>query len=200
MAVMYRCPQCRQKFKWDILEGEPSSCHAESPCGYAYRDASEDDGVIVMPSFLSAKTKNTDATARQYMDASEHRAYQAAEMAGVPVSEMSGLKVTNLDDNKGSQFNVPDVKNEVTQQMDAMPQGPFGFNQNSGVGFSGAVSTGAFANAGARMQQAVRGNHASVVARQPGRNEQGQTVAPSTDVMSDRPANELTNAGYRRRV
>lgn len=209
MAVIYRCPQCRQKFKWDITKSEPVECHAEQPCGYSYREAPVDaDGndVIEMPAFLSAKSKLTDATARQIMDASEQRVHQAAEMAGVSASDMAGLKITNMTDDKGSAFNVPDVKNEVTKTMDAAAaqapqgQGLFGYNPQAGLGFSGAVSSGSFANAGARTQRSIRATHARNVSLQHGTNEQGKTVAPRTDVMSDRPALELNNAGYRPRV
>lgn len=198
MAVIYRCPQCRQKFKWDITKSEPTRCHAESPCGYEYRELEDD--VIVMPAFLSARSKANDAVARQVMDASEQRVHQAAELAGCSASDMAGLKITNLTDDKGAQYGVKDEKNAVTDMMAAAPQGPFGFNQNSGVGFSGDVATGNYANAGARMQQAVRSTHTRNVSLQYGVNEQGRTVAPRTDVMSDRPAKELENAGYRRRV
>lgn len=204
MAVVYRCPQCRQKFKWDITKSEPTACHAEQPCGYSYREPPVDEvgnDVIEMPAFLSPKSKANDMVARQIMDASEQRVHQAAEMAGVSASDMSGLKITNLTDDKGSQFNMPDVNNDVTKVM-AAPQANqfFGHNPEAGLAYSGAVSVGPGANAGARMQRAVRQTHAKNVALQHGTNEQGRTVAPRTDVMSDRPAKELQNAGYRPRV
>jgi hypothetical protein len=200
MAVIYRCPQCRNKFKWDILKGDPQDCAADPPCGYTYRDSPDD--VIVMPSFLSPKSKNIDATARQLMDASEHRAYEAAAMAGVPASEMSDLKLTNFNDDKGSQYNVPDVKvsPEMAQAMaNPQVQQQLLHNQNAGLAYSSAVSTGPHANAGTRMQKQLREMHPQMVRQQmPVMNKGG--FAPSTDVMSERPDMSLFSAGYRRRI
>ena len=210
MAVVYRCPQCRQKFKWDVTKSEPTECHAENPCGYSYREApTDEDGndIIEMPAFLSPKSKLTDATARQIMDASEQRAYQAAEMAGVPVSEMSDLKITNMNDDKGSAYNVPEVNNVVTQAMAAMPVGAVGNVGAAGLGYSSTVSVPVHAkdvaNAGARMQRVVKNNHMEMVGRSVrGRNEHGQVVAANTDVVSDRPSIEFVDPrrGYRPRI
>ena len=116
MAVVLKCPECEKKFKYDVSQGWPDFCPL---CSADINNRRADDE-IVMPAFLSQKSKNNDKVARDIMNGSETRAELAASMAGVPVSEMSGLKITNLNDRKDAQFSAPDVVNPVTQRMDQM--------------------------------------------------------------------------------
>lgn len=125
MAVLLKCPICREKFKYDVTDGWPDNCQV---CGADINNRVPDN-VVVVPAFLSQKSKNNDKVARDIMDGSETRAGLAAAMAGVPVSEMSNLKITDLNDRNDTQFATRDVVNPVTQHMDAMQrQGmPVGF-------------------------------------------------------------------------
>ena len=210
MAVVYRCPQCRQKFKWDITRSEPTECHAEQPCGYSYREPPIDaDGndVIEMPSFLSAKSRNNDAVARQIMDGSEQRVQYGAALAGCSPEDMSNLKITNLtDDRAPGQSAIPpiSISSEMANAMNnPLVQQQMLHNPNAGAGYAQATSQGQFPNAGARMQRVLRNNHQEIVGRSVrGKNEHGQVVAPSIDVMSDRPTIEFVDPrrGYRPRI
>jgi hypothetical protein len=132
MAVILKCPVCREKFKYDVSDGWPDQCPV---CNIDINNK-RDDSDVVMPNILSWRTKNTDKVARDVMDGSEKRAELAAEMAGVPVSDMANLKITNLNDRNDAQFSAPDENNAVTQRMAAMQAAgmPTGF----GVGTNGA--------------------------------------------------------------
>jgi hypothetical protein len=125
MAVILKCPACREKFKYDVSQGWPDNCPI---CKTDINNRRADDE-ICMPAFLSQKSKNNDKVARDIMDGSETRAGLAAAMAGVPVSEMSGLKITDLNDRNDTQWATKDVVNPVTQHMDAMQRAglPVGF-------------------------------------------------------------------------
>src|SRR5258707_8478713 len=146
-AFVLKCPVCEKKFKYDVSEGWPDFCPL---CAHAMGNDRPDDE-IVMPAFLSQKSKNNDAVARQIMDGSEQRAEMAAAMAGVPVSEMSGLKVTNLNDRRDAEVAAMPVNNPVSQHMAAMQA------RGMPVGFSGAAdtsgtATGALTVNGKRIQ------------------------------------------------
>ena len=141
MAIVLKCPACREKFKYDVSEGWPDECPI---CKTDINNRRADDDVV-MPNILSYKTKANDKVARDIMDGSEKRAEIAAEMAGVPVSDMSSLKVTNLTDRNDTQWATHDVVNPVTQRMDAMKQAglPTGF----GAGPADAMGRAASAHA-----------------------------------------------------
>lgn len=126
MAVILKCPLCREKFKYDVSQGWPDFCVV---CGGDINNRRADDDVV-MPNILSFKTKNNDKVARDIMDGSVQRAEMAAAMAGTSVEDMSALKITNLTDRKDAQFATHDVNNEVTQRMAAMSSAglPTGFN------------------------------------------------------------------------
>lgn len=176
------CPECRGKFPWEVSLGYPKSCPL---CGFSIgHDRADDD--IVMPFIRSAKTKANDALYRQMEDASEVRAAQAAEMAGVPVSEMSALKMTNMQDaRREGDIAAPPVtaaNNSVLAHMEATNQG--GFQGGNAVEYSGAVQTGPEPNAGARMRTQLQQHHAT---------------ATGYAAVSDMPAKETTEPGYRRR-
>ena len=127
MAVLLKCPVCRQKFKYDVSEGWPDFCPMPN-CKADINNRRADDE-ICMPAFLSQKSKNNDKVARDIMDGSETRAGLAAAMAGVPVSEMSGLKITDLNDRNDTQWATKDVVNPVSQYMESMQRAglPVGF-------------------------------------------------------------------------
>jgi hypothetical protein len=145
MAVLLRCPACREKFKYDVSEGWPDACPL---CKTDINNRRRDDE-ICMPAFLSQKSKNNDKVARDIMDGSEQRAEMAAAMAGTSVSEMSNLKVTDLNDRNDTQFSTRDVVNPVTQRMDAMRSVgmPVGF----GVGNAEAQARAGMAHAPVQM-------------------------------------------------
>ncbi len=145
MAFALRCPDCRKAFRWEPTKEFPESCPL---CGAQMADdKSENDNVIVMPAFLSAKTRQNDQVQRQAVDASEQRVYKAAEMAGCDASDMAALKVTDLRPTRheGDVAHVP-VQNAVSQQMDYLQQrgAPVGFGAGAnGSEFASGIATGA---------------------------------------------------------
>jgi hypothetical protein len=153
-AFKLKCPHCEQKFIYDVSEGWPDFC---PKCAHKMgNDRADDD--IVMPAFLSQKSKNNDKVARDIMDGSEKRAELAAEMAGVPVSEMSSLKVTDLNDRNDAQFSAKEVVNPVTQQMDKIKAmgGQVGFGATQASEFAASAHTGAEPNAGLRARNRIQ--------------------------------------------
>lgn len=185
MAVILKCPACEDKFKWDFAAQSkwPKACPL---CGVSMGEEVPDDE-IRMPALRSARTKATDESYRQLEKSSEHRMEQAAQMAGVSASDMSALKITDLKTNivPGESY-MPEVRNEVTQSMDQIKArgGQIGFTGAAGSEYTGAVQTGPLPNAGAKMRTALQNHHASL--------SHGFAV-------SDRPALETTQPGYRRR-
>lgn len=129
MAVVLKCPVCEKKFKYDISQGWPDFCPL---CSADINNRRADDDVVV-PAFLSQKSKNNDKVARDIMDGSETRAQLAASMAGTDVSEMANLKITDLNDRNDAQFSAPEVRNPVTERMAAMQAAglPTGFGTNA---------------------------------------------------------------------
>jgi len=153
MAVVLRCPACRDKFKYDVSAGWPNFCPL---CATDINNYRADDDVV-MPNILSFKTKNNDKVARDIMDGSEVRAELAAGMAGTSVDEMSNLKITDLNDRNDTQFAAVEVRNEVTQRMDAMqaaglPTG-FGAGTSDAMARAAASHTGDAPYAGARAMK-----------------------------------------------
>lgn len=150
MPVVLKCPLCREKFKYDVSEGWPDHCVL---CGADINNRRADDDVV-MPNILSYKTKNNDKVARDIMDGSEKRVELAAQMAGTDVSEMANLKITNLNDRNDAQFAAVEVRNEVTQRMDAMQAAglPTGFN----TGTADAMARAAAAHSGPEPYAGLR--------------------------------------------
>ena len=153
-----RCPECREAFPWDAKRPWPVHCPL---CRY---DISLPPGDEITMPFISTsgKTKAADKVYRDMEAGSQVRAEAAADMTGQPVSEFSDLKITNLRDNmKQGEMAIAPVNNIVSQQMEAMKSRgmPVGFGAN-GAGFSGEVRSGPFANAGAKMIDVVRSQHA----------------------------------------
>ena len=154
MAVVLKCPACEKKFKYDVSAGWPDLCPL---CGTDINNRRADDE-IVMPAFLSQRSKNNDGVARQIMDGSETRVKLAAEMAGVPASEMSGLKITDLNDRKDAQFSAKEVINPVTQRMDQMRAAglPTGFEVAQAKEFAAQAHAGPEPHAGLRAMNRVQ--------------------------------------------
>jgi hypothetical protein len=99
-----KCPECGGKFPWEPTKGYPKACPL---CGFD-TSIDEDATAIVLPAFLSAKSKANDKLYRDMEKGSEFRAHAAAEMAGVPVSEMSSLKITDLNDRRDAEISAID--------------------------------------------------------------------------------------------
>lgn len=154
MAIVLKCPACREKFKYDVSEGWPDSCPI---CKTDINNRRADDDVV-MPNILSYKTKNNDKVARDIMNGSEQRAEMAAAMAGVPVSEMSSLKITDLNDRNDTQFSAKEVINPVTQQMDMIRArgGQVGFGATQAAEFAANAHTSVEPYAGARAQKRLQ--------------------------------------------
>lgn len=150
MAVLLKCPACREKFRYDVTDGWPDRCPV---CKTDINNRRDDDDVV-MPNILSMRTKATDGVARGVMDGSEKRVELAAQAAGVDPSEMASLKITNLNDDKGSEWSTKDVTNEVTQRMAAMQAAnmPIGFGAGPGV----AMGQAAQAHAGVEPYAGAR--------------------------------------------
>lgn len=160
MAVLLKCPACREKFKYDISEGWPDECPI---CKTDINNRRADDDVVI-PAFLSQRSKNNDKVARDIMDGSETRAQLAAAQAGVPVSEMASLKITNLNDRNDAQFSMPEVNNPVTQRMAEMQARglPTGFGVAEAQNFAAQAHTGAEPYAGARARSRVQAQMAPI--------------------------------------
>jgi hypothetical protein len=164
MAVLLKCPSCREKFKYDVSDGWPDKCPI---CKVDINNRRDDDDVVV-PNILSFRTRTIDAVPRGIMDGSEKRAELAAAMAGVPVDEMANLKVTDLSDRRDSEVAVKPVVNAVTQQMDMIQArgGAVGFGAPNGAEYAANAHaplikadgqpTMAFANAGAREMRRLQ--------------------------------------------
>ena len=86
MAVLLKCPACREKFRYDVTNGWPDLC----PICNTDINNRVPDNVVVMPAFLSQKTKSNDKVARDIMDGSEARVDMAAAMAGTSWEDMAG--------------------------------------------------------------------------------------------------------------
>lgn len=179
MAVMLRCPkvECKKKFPWDTSLGWPRFC---AMCGADI--ACADDDAVTMPNILSFRSKVPDKVARDYMDGSEKRVHMAAELAGTSAEDMSSLKVTDLTDRRDMIQPVAPVNNAVTQFMAQHP-GVGGMTSN-GAEYANQVQSGPHPNVGAKMLTKVRGFHNDI--------SHGAAV-------SDRPALETQQPGYRRR-
>lgn len=178
-----RCGTCLEKFKSESSTGPKFCPHCGTP-----RDAEEVIDIPKMPFIRRGDSiaKVGDDVYRQMEKGSEFRAEKAAELSGAPVSEMSGLKITDL----GSSRHEGEIaallpSNPVSQAMEAAAARgtPMGFGD--GLGYSSAVAQGPGANAGAKFQNVLREQHARVT---------GGTG------VSDRPALETQQPGYRRRA
>jgi hypothetical protein len=154
--------------------------------------SAKDDDAVVMPNILSFRSKVPDQAVRAYMDGSEKRVDMAAELAGTTREEMSSLKITDISDRQDVQAAIP-VNNSVTQFMAQHPS--VGGMQSNGSEYSTRVQTPTpipgqpgrtynDANIGAKMLTKIRDRHGTL---------------SNGSAMSDRPALETQQPGYRRR-
>ncbi|HSV26174.1 MAG TPA: hypothetical protein VLJ17_24510 [Xanthobacteraceae bacterium] len=189
MAVRLKCPHCEEKFLWQFSDKNQWPKHCPECGEYVGNDRADDD--IVMPNILSPSTKSNDRLYRDMETASEQRVHAAAEMAGCDASDMSGLKITNLNDRRDAEIAAMPINNEVTRAM-AAPNADraMGFQAN-GAMLSPDVMSGPAPNAGARMRTVLHNYHQHQVAK--------HLPGLPTDVVSERPGNETTQPGYRRR-
>jgi hypothetical protein len=176
MAFVLKCPDCRGKFPWQPSKPHPKECPL---CGaYIGIDRADDD--VVMPAFLSAKTKRVDQVYTSMVRGSELRAEKMADDYGESKAD-TGMVMTNMRDNmRAGDIAAPPVNNTITQFMEQAKVG--GFQGSDGIGYSSQVATGFAPNQGARMRTILQNTHA----------EHGGAV-------SDRPALETIQPGYRRR-
>ena len=121
--------------------------------------------------------QRTDQVYRDIERGSEIRAQIAAEQVGATPAEMSGIKITDLrpTTQPGSVAAPP---------LPAHLQGVGGFGGANGVQYSPLVQSGPEPNAGARMRTSLQNHHGSLT--------RGYAV-------SDNPATETQQPGYRRR-
>ncbi len=151
----------------------------------------EDMPAALTTPHLAKSIKGVVDTMHREMEAgAEFRAQMAQEQFGLDASEAALMKETNMKDNlRAGDTSFIEVNNPVSQVMAAAP-GVTGFQGANGLGYSGAVSQGAFPNAGAHAAKSLRELHA--------RNTQG--AGHSGPVMSTLPALETTLPTYRPRV
>jgi hypothetical protein len=136
-----------------------------------------------MPAILGRRTKVADQVYRDMEAGSEKRMHLAAEVGGGTASDYASLKITNMQDNlRAGDVAAMPVRNAVTEHMERTGQG--GFAGGDAVGYSGAVQTGPFPNAGAKMRTTLQQHHAAM--------SHGSAVC-------DVPAVETRQPGYRRR-
>ena len=186
MGVVLRCPECRGKFRLSNDAVWPDSC----PLCHEFIGP-DDDTIIAMPALRSAATKAHDAVYRATEAASEVRMEQAAQLAGTSVEDMSSLKITDLQPtlHQGdvAARRVTPENNAVAATMAAMAArgAPVGFGNVHASEYAGAVSSGPLPNAGAKMRQALHNHH---------------SAASHGGLVSDRPALETLQPGYRRRA
>lgn len=207
MAYSLRCPACRTKFPWDPIQGFPEYCPNEACETRIAHDRADDD--IVVPFIrTTARTKATDQVYRDMEQGSIQRAQAAAELLGVSEHEVSDLKITDLKPTtRQGDVAAPALSGSAAaleQHMQAMNArgGQFGFGAgSSGSEWSAGVGVGPVPHAGAKLRTAIQTNHADMVARHAVGVDATtrRPVIPSTDVVSDRPANETRQPGYIRR-
>jgi hypothetical protein len=183
MAFRLRCQTCREAFPFDPkTEDWPDKCPL---CGthVGFNDRADDD--VCMPSIRTARAAATDKVYRDIEAGSEERAKAAAEMTGASVEEMSSLKISNLNSTlRAGDIAAPPVTPQNNQVLAFMEQTKVGGFQGNGAEWGSAVQTGPEPNAGARMRTALQSHHTNVSG--------GAAV-------SDRPALETMQPGYRRR-
>lgn len=202
MAFRLRCPICRGAFSFDPkVEQWPDFCRLKE-CGarIGMRDRADDD--ICMPSIRTARSVATDKVYRDMERGSEVRAQAAAEMAGTSVEDMSSLKITDLNSTRHEgDVAAPAVTAQNNQVLAFMQNNGVGGFMGNGAEYSTAVQSGAGANAGARMMTNLRSTHQDMVRTHAVGFDPllKRAVIPSTDVLSERPATQTQDPGYRRR-
>ena len=135
----------------------------------------------------AAEAAQIRADALRAIDEAERevRAQLAADMLGASAADVAHLKTTNLRETVAGESPYVPVVNDVTRSM-AINQQATGFQPSQGVEYSGAVQQGPFPNMGAKTISAIRQLHA--------------TRGGGYGSMSDNPAKEVLQPGYRRRA
>lgn len=129
----------------------------------------------------SGKTAATDKVYRDMERGSEVRAQAAAEMTGASAAEMSGMKITDLNPTKNHGDVAAKWDHAAAARLGVQNQASL-FKGSNGSEFAGAVQTGPHPNAGAHMRTSLQNYHADLT--------RGAAV-------SDRPATEVLQPGYR---
>ena len=188
-SLTYQCPSCAGSFRvlLDLAcEPPPRFCNL---CGFDTE--SELPQGLSTPHLGKPIRAVVDNLNRDMEKGAEFRADMARAQFGLDAEDVSIMKQTNMKDGlrPGDTSNV-EVRNDITRVMDAAPPGVVGFNGAAGLGYSSAVSSGPFPNAGARTQALVRQMHAINTAdpRHVGAKQ------------SSMPALETQQPGYRVRV
>lgn len=151
MAFAIRCPECRAKIPWKLNVAKPKECPS---CGTEMVEPEGDDSVVVMPAFLSARTRKIDGVYRDMEQKSENRMEHAAHLAGTSTSEMSDLKVTNLRDNlrEGDIAELNRAASQAEANLRAASPAAVPNWASNGAELSGGISTGAVAVNGQIVQ------------------------------------------------
>jgi len=136
MGYLIKCHLCEKKFKWD--GGKITHClHCQEFIG---SDRPDDD--VVMPAFLSSRTKQNDQLYRSMEQGSERRAELAAQMVDAPVADMAALRITDLHDRQREGDMAAKQADEAFNRIKATTKAPVGFAEN-GQAYSDGVSSGA---------------------------------------------------------
>lgn len=159
MTIMrtYQCPGTDthpahqfSKLHHPSIEADPLGRFCPT-CGYD-SEAGDMQPAITVPHLAKTIGKATDGVYRAMEEGSQFRADIAQENHGMDAAEASQMKITNMKDNayQGESSEIPTA------------QGPGSFQGQAGLGYSAAVSQGAFPNAGARAQRDLRASHAAL--------------------------------------
>jgi hypothetical protein len=180
-----RCPDCRGKFPWASNTAFPQYCPL---CSADIGHNRDDDDIVVPFIRTSQSSKAVDDVYRQMEAASEERAKLAAEMVGCSPEEMSGLKITDLRPTKHpGDIAAPPVVNEITRVMD---QAPIGALSTLGPQMASAAASGYLPSRNARTRTLIQESHQEKVRAY---------VGVDHTAVSDRPALETQQIGYKRR-
>lgn len=186
----YICPSCEDKFEIFHRASDEKPPRYCPLCGFDTWEGENLREELAMPYISSARARSVDAHYRAMEEGAEYRATVAREM-GLDAEAANQLKLTDQKDGlrEGDIAAVP-VNNAVTQFMAQSPPGtPVGYVTN-GPGYSGAVATGPFPNAGALTQSHIRQQHRQFLA------QSGHKGTTSCDM----PALETMNPNYQPRV
>lgn len=185
----YRCSACEGQFDFmhhPADEPPPRFCPL---CGFD-TEGEAPTPVLATPHLAGVAGKAGDAVWKAEQQGADFRADYAQHTMGLDKEAADQLRITDMKDNlrAGDTSNIP-IVNPVSTFMAANP-GLGGFANTDYSGHSSAVQSGPFPNAGAQAMAFVRGQHASFTA---GAGHAGP-------VMSERPALETQQPGYRPRV
>ena len=185
MAKMrrYECPDCQGQFDYlhhPNVDDDPAPRFCPL-CGY---DTEVDSlaQAVTAPHLLKGAARNVDGIWQAEQKGAEFRA-QMAEQMGLDAGEAANLKVSDMREAAAGETTAVPVNNAVTQMMDRAPPGLVGFVEGAqaGIGYSQAAHTGMYPNVGTHFLRGLKERHSE--------------YAP----VSDMPARETQQPGYRRR-